>query len=591
MKKDFYLEIFSEEIPYKDQLLEEKFSQDFFTSNFPNAKTTVFASPNKLIVKITNLDCQVLCEAQKILGPKTSSQEQAILGFCKKYEITKQSLSIEGDYFYIILPQKTLKMQDVLNEKLNLFFNKLAQNFSKRIFGWCLPIRRISANFGQEILNFSYQNISSTPKIVHHNNEILDFQDRKKEIQKQISQIELQEDLKCISSNNLFSEVAGLCSFVQIVVANFDPKYLELPSQLIKLTAEKDQRYFLFEKDGKLSNKFAICVNGSFKEETLKKIASGNIRVLHARLEDAAYYIKTDSAKPLELQTQKLDEIIFHNSYGTLKMRCEEIVSFCQKLFPENQNLIEAAKLCKSDLTTKAVSSFTELQGVMGGFYLQKEGKNPEIWKAVRDSYKPSFDGDSLPETQNGKILSLIEKLTKIDILLKIGQKPTSSKDPFGIRRDAYFAIRLIIEGQIEIKIELSELLQDRFIAYCSKNIPNFKPTFFESLKHKQSILSMFQDVDFIARNFEKLSPYKRLFSIESKQGRAGDLQTEIEKEISKFSPQNLEDLLTNAHLFDTFFDTCLINSQDEELSSTRNNLIFETKQKIIQIANLEKIF
>ena len=415
---------------------------------------------------------------QKIIGPKINAPQIAIEGFYTKYannggRITKD----EENGVYVFIKEASTKTADeiapeVVESILDAISRKWKETLDLTINGnnlpWCRPIHSISAFLdGKPITHkFAFNSLEEIPQLANITTL--------KVINDEINRIEKELGITCVSRESV-AELAHVYDNPQFQIGEIPSQYLSLPKELLRLTIAKNQRYILFEQGGKIVEQFLI-VGKKHSEEILK----GHIKTLKARLEDAKYYIEDDlkTFKTNEV-SPSLEKIIFHERYGSIAKRVEEMKILAEKIFKnassqKKEQLQQVIIISKNDLTTQSVQSFTELQGYMGGFYLENLGIDAEISNAVSQHYKPLNPSDDLPNSILGKQLSLIDKLQKINALAEIGEIPTSSRDPFAIRRDILSIIRIwdnIFPNNLEelatiIDTKLQKFLEERLKLY-----------------------------------------------------------------------------------------------------------------------------
>ncbi len=248
-------------------------------------------------------------------------------------------------------------------------------------------------------------------------------------------------------------EVVNLGEHPTPLVGVFDEEFLQVPEEIIVDAMLMHQRYFpLYDNDGKLTNRFIIVSNGN--PACNDTIIDGNERVVRARLDDAKFFYEEDLKKPLESYVNRLDEVVFQESLGTVKDKTERLVKLAKHLAidaglaqQDAADLERAAYLCKADLVTNAVIEFTSVQGVMGSYYARAAGENEQVACAIEQHYRPRFAGDDAPESTVGKLVALADKLDTICGLIAVGQGPTGSSDPFALRRSAIGIVNMLVDG------------------------------------------------------------------------------------------------------------------------------------------------
>jgi glycyl-tRNA synthetase beta chain len=260
----------------------------------------------------------------------------------------------------------------------------------------------------------------------------------------------------------------------QAIIGSFDPRYLDLPKDVLMTAMKEHQGYFsLLAKNGNLLPHFVAVVNMRGSEATIR---AGNERVLAARLADAKFFFDEDRKTRLESRLEKLKGVIFHQKLGTLYQKVGRVTALATKLADTLGDLDaieqcrQAAKLCKADLVTSMVGEFPMLQGVVGREYALHDGEPKAVADAIAEHYRPRFAEDAIPESLAGKILSLADRLDTVAAFFSVGLVPSGSEDPFALRRHAYAVIRILVEG--ELSLGLNAAIQDTVRLLKEQGIP-----------------------------------------------------------------------------------------------------------------------
>ena len=276
------------------------------------------------------------------------------------------------------------------------------------------------------------------------------------------------------SESGLLHEVPDLVEYPSVVAGTFAPEFLDLPPEVLATTLIHHQHYFPVEDDdGKLKPAFLAVINSEPDNE--KTIARNAERVVTARLRDAGFFWAADRRTPLAARVDRLDTLLFHKKLGTYKAKAERMERLAGWLAREAFGATEAiaghaaraARLAKADLTTDMVREFTELQGVMGGIYARAEGLPEAVWKAIYFHYLPAgVEADAPPgrdELGDASVawaaVSLADKLDTLVGLFAAGEKPTGSRDPYGLRRAAQGVVKILAD--VPSARRLSELLNE----------------------------------------------------------------------------------------------------------------------------------
>ncbi|MGR3912514.1 MAG: glycine--tRNA ligase subunit beta [Candidatus Rhabdochlamydia sp.] len=353
------------------------------------------------------------------------------------------------------------------------------------------PLHWITALFGDEVIPFQYGDINSSRVTYGHaqrGNEKLfitrpldylpllrdhfvlaDVNERKTHILNQIHTLEKTHGIQFKDVNKVLSQVVHLTEWPELILASFDARFLTLPQEVITSEMIEHQKYFPVSKDGVITNQFVITCDNT----PSSLISRGNQKVLSARLSDGAFLYEQDLKTPLPVMNEKLETVVFQKDLGSVGdkvSRIHKIATYLQRLTHlSSLPLVEkAASLCKADLASSLVKEFPELQGTLGEYYALYHGEERECAQAMREHWLPRFEGDALPLSPTGTLLCLADKCDNLLGYYSVGLKPTSSSDPYALRRQTIGIIRLLI--QKELSLDLCEVLKS-----VSPLYPHFK--------------------------------------------------------------------------------------------------------------------
>jgi glycyl-tRNA synthetase beta chain len=290
---------------------------------------------------------------------------------------------------------------------------------------------------------------------------IVDIQERTERVRQVISTCARERGGQILEDEELLAEVTQLVEYPTAVCGSFDRPYLELPSEVLITSMRAHQRYFaVVDESGQLMPYF-VTVNNTLTRDP-QVVASGNERVLRARLEDARFYYVEDQKVPLADRVAELKEVVFHSKLGTSYEKMERFRSLAEfmadQVAPEHKAIVSrAAYLCKADLVTGTVGEFPELQGVMGRAYARLADEEEAVAEAIYEHYLPTHAGGELPTGIAGSLTSIADKLDTVVGCFGIGQIPSGTADPFALRRQALGIIRIILAGGLSLS--LSELI------------------------------------------------------------------------------------------------------------------------------------
>ena len=287
---------------------------------------------------------------------------------------------------------------------------------------------------------------------------ILDPDERKREIRKQLSELARKASLHVKEDNELLSEVAGLVEWPVTLIGDIDTAFMSLPPEVLTTAIRTHLKYFLFEtSSGDLAPHFATVANIMTKDQG-RGIITGNERVLRARLSDACFFWDKDREKTLASRIPALSEITFHDKLGSLTEKVERMQHLAVVLAPhfgaaKASDIQNAIRLCKTDLVTQMVGEFPELQGKMGRYYALNDGESDQVAEAIANHYRPQGRGDTCPSAPVSITVGLADRLDTLAGFWAIDDKPTGSKDPYALRRAALGTIRLIVENELRIPL------------------------------------------------------------------------------------------------------------------------------------------
>ncbi len=503
---DFLLELRCEEIPARMQKgaradLEKLFRGELEAAGVKPDRIAVWSTPRRLALIAYGLPDATEAVSEEAKGPPEGAPDQAIDGFCRKNGVTRDQLELRDvkgrmTWFAVRdIPGRAVK--DVLAEAIPAIIRAFPwpksmrwgdASLSNESLRWVRPLSGIVAIFGEELVECEVGGIASAYATrghrFHHPDPItigsaedyaeklrachviVDHEERQNIIRLGAAKAAADAGLKLVEDEGLVVENAGLTEGPVPLLGRFDEHFLEVPPEVIQLTARVNQKYFVCEKDGKLANAFVCTANIAAKDDGTA-IVDGNRKVLAARLSDARFFWEVDQKTTLEAQAKKLERITFHEKLGTLADKVERVAKLARWLVEEGivkgadaDQAEQAALLCKADLVTEMVGEFPELQGLMGGYYAQKEGLPTEVSDAIRDHYKPVGQGDEVPTAPVTVAVSLADKLDTLRSFFSIDEKPTGSKDPFALRRAALGIIRLVTENALRLSVADGDLLE-----------------------------------------------------------------------------------------------------------------------------------
>ena len=265
---------------------------------------------------------------------------------------------------------------------------------------------------------------------------------------------------RAVADGALLDEVTALVEWPAAVTGRFEERFLDLPRGVITATLQGHQRYFPVEDEhGRLRASFITISN--LESRRPEAVRAGNERVVRPRLEDAAFFLRSDRERPLPERRTALEGVVFQEKLGSMAAKSDRVAALARRVAraaapapAETAAAVRAAGLYKCDLVTAMVGEFPDLQGYMGACYAREAGEPDAVADAIEESYLPRFAGDAIPRTPAGRALALAERLDTLAGIFGIGLGPTGDRDPFALRRSALGVLRILVEGEIDADLE-----------------------------------------------------------------------------------------------------------------------------------------
>jgi glycyl-tRNA synthetase beta chain len=487
---DFLFEINCEEIPARMQLDAQKKMEDLFKSILSEFGITFhciksFITPRKQVIKaeIAKTTKELIEEKR---GPKIDAPEIARSNFLKNNHLKEEDLVQNNGYYYAYIKKRSLNTKDLLPEIFEKMFRSMSwpkvMRYPGSTISWVRPIRSILCLLDNEpqYINFSYLGITSSNKTVGHRfmgtsekevsciEEYLSFlkkeyvvlshEERQDQIRKELTNLAKEKDIEWIEDLCLLQEVAGLVEYPFVHLGNIEERFMHLPACVLATSMKVHQKYFVFKQkqSDQLAPYFGVVANTKPLDPSL--MLKGFEKVLTARLTDALFFFDVDVKVSLFEQNHKLASITYHNQLGSLKDKLDRMKS--NDFFIKTDKLETAITLSKSDLLTQMVGEFAELQGKMGHIYAKLQKIEEDVAIAIEEYYMPQGPHDDLPSNEIGNKLSLLDKMDALVGFIKIGLKPTGSKDPFALRRQALGIIRILLSDSFKM-VNLEKFIKD----------------------------------------------------------------------------------------------------------------------------------
>ena len=487
---DFLLELLSEEIPARMQARARADLARLFAEHLQGAGLTTegietYSTPRRLALIARGLPPATQAVSEEIKGPRANAPEQALAGFLKKTGLKRDQVEDRDGVLFARIDRPGRSASEVLAEAVTAIVRDFPWPKSMRWgsgnLRWVRPLHGIVALLGEEIVPVEVDGIAAGAATVGHRfhhpgvitigscadyaeklracHVIVDHEEREAIIRTGAAKAAKDAGLALVEDEGLVAENAGLTENPVPLLGRFDADFLDVPREVIVLTMRTNQKYFACtDKAGMLAPAF-VCVANIDAHDGGAAIVEGNRRVLAARLADARFFWEQDLKVPLEEQAQKLSGIVFHDKLGTVADKVERVAKLARWLVEEGivkadpDQVERAARLAKADLVTGMVGEFPELQGVMGGYYAERQSEPKAVAEAIRDHYKPVGQGDEVPTAPVTVAVAMADKLDTLVGFFQADEKPTGSKDPFGLRRAALGLLSLILDNGLRAEM------------------------------------------------------------------------------------------------------------------------------------------
>jgi len=456
------------------QLAETKLND----AHLPFESIATYGTPRRLALIVKGLADTSAEISERHKGPSASiaydadgNATKAAIGFARGKGLDVADLVVEDGYIYAETKTAGVPAKDIVTDMLPQLITGL--NFPKSMHWGNLdakfvrPVQFATVKSGNVTRGHRFlgadeitiKNAASYVDTLKENFVMVDQDARRELISKQLHDIAASKNASIVWDDDLLEEINYLVEWPTALCGGFEESYLALPDAAIITPMKDHQRYFpLVDQDGKLLPMFLTVRNGS--DHSIEVVQAGNERVLRARLDDAKFFFNEDRKKPLIDRQDGLTKIVFQEGLGNLADKTERLLKL-GRVFGEECGLHEdaavvlerATELAKTDLTTGMVTEFTELQGVMGKEYALLDGESEEVAEAIFEQYLPRFAGDVLPQTEAGKVLSIIDKVDNIVATFSRGLIPTGSQDPYALRRQTIGILNILLGSEWNISL------------------------------------------------------------------------------------------------------------------------------------------
>lgn len=510
---EFLVELFSEEIPsgmqpkarenFKKIICDTFEKEGIFGKGFNDKGVCIYSGSHRLACVISGLNSEITVEEKSKRGPRVGANEKAVQGFLRSVglkSVNELTTIKNGDaeYYYYEGSSKSFDTAELLKKVLPVVLQKMVNTWPKLMrwgegsheVKWVRPLKNIMCLFDGKVVDFEFFNIKSSNTTLGHRflsdykpMEIKDFADYKKKLEsayvilnhedrakiikggienllKDTELKTLEGDLDIQNDGSIINDAIGSTEYPVILMGDIDKEFLKLPEKVLIKTVKAHQRYFcLRDKSGKLSSKF-VFVSNIYLEGSYDEVIKGNEKVLRARLNDAQFFINEDLKKPLIDRVDALQGVVFHEKLGTVLdkvNRIHHLAKVVAMYVPHTDITMmeKASKLIKADLTTQGVAELPELQGYIGSYYAKEQELESDIVEAIREHYLPTGLHSELPTNPLGVTMAIADKVDTLVGMFLIDEAPTSSKDPYALRRAALGIIRIIKENKLNIPLKV----------------------------------------------------------------------------------------------------------------------------------------
>jgi glycyl-tRNA synthetase beta chain len=499
-KETLLIELGTEELPPKvlkklATTFLEQIKIQLDSAELSHEKIKWFATPRRIAVLISALEGQ---QADKIIekrGPAINvafdangNASKAAMGWARsngiEVEQAERLITDKGEWLLYRSTQAGKSVAQLIPEMVSIALVKLPiakpMRWGTTRTQFIRPVHTLTLMYGTDIISGEMLGVKSNNKVTghrfHHDGlvtiqhaddyqdalkkayVIADYDDRKQQIFEQINKVAGSINGKALIDDELLDEVTGLVEWPVTLVGSFDQSFLDIPAEPLIYSMKDHQKYFpVVNKEGKLINKFIFVTNIESKDP--QQIVFGNEKVIRPRLADAEFFFNTDKKQTLESRLEKLESVLFQKQLGSVKEKSERIARLSEFIAHQlNENKEEAYRaglLSKTDLLTDMVLEFPQIQGTMGKYYARNDGESEAIAQALEDQYRPRYAGDELPNGQIGCALAIADKVDSLVGIFGINQAPKGDKDPFALRRAAIGLIRIIIEKDLNLDIDV----------------------------------------------------------------------------------------------------------------------------------------
>jgi glycyl-tRNA synthetase beta chain len=497
---DLLIELFSEEIPARMQAraaddLKKRMTDGMVAAGLTYGAAKAFSTPRRLALAVEGLLPESPTVREERKGPRVDAPEKAIEGFLRGAGLHRDQLqereTPKGKVFFASIEKPGRPAAEIVAEVLETTMRNFPWPKSMRwgagSLRWVRPLHGVlcilSTDDGAELVPFEIDGIKAGNITQGHrfmggapfavtgfedyaaklkrDHVILDATERADHIWQDATNMAFAAGLEAVEDKGLLVEVAGLVEWPVVLMGEIGAEFLELPPEVLQTSMKEHQKFFSVRnpKTGRIER--FITVANIETEDQGATILAGNQKVLSARLSDAKFFWENDlrvARAGMGDWLDKLENVTFERQLGTQAARIARIARLARTLAPHTgadpELAAQAAQIAKADLSSEMVYEFPELQGLMGRYYAEAAGQPAEVAKAAEEHYSPLGPSDDVPEGAVSRAVALADKLDTLTGFWAIDEKPTGSKDPFALRRAALGVIRIILAGELRLKLD-----------------------------------------------------------------------------------------------------------------------------------------
>lgn len=680
------IEIGTEELPPKalkklSNAFADSIKKSLSDAGLKLESATVYATPKRLALSLQQVELQQADQTVEKRGPALKAAYDADGNVTRAAQGFAQSCGVEvadliqretpkGAWLFFEATEKGQSLDQLLADMVTQALNKLPipkrMRWGDKTEEFVRPVHHIVLMINEQIVPATILGINTGNQTVGHRFHapqsitlnhaddyqkalrdayvIADFDERKTQIEQQVSDMAQQLGGQAHIENDLLEEVTALVEWPKAISGQFEDIFLEVPAEALVATMQDNQKYFsVFDKDQQLMPYFITIANIDSSNPAM--VSQGNERVIRPRFADARFFWQQDQKVKLASRLEQLQQVIFQKDLGSIADKVQRVkqlaLYIAEQLGADKEAVATSAELCKCDLNTEMVGEFAKMQGIAGRYYAAIEGYDADISNAVEQHYWPKFAGDQLPQTNVAQSVALADRMDTLMGIFSIGQKPSGVKDPFALRRASLAIVRILIEHQCAIDLkalcqksadiladkvsnetavnDVFNYILDRLKAYYDDHGIKFNAvqavletdtTQLTDLDKRVRAVTLFQSHESAPA---LAAANKRITNILKKQDSAvqsnvnealltDDAEKQLFQHVNALKPKVSEQveqgnyspaLALLAELkqpVDHFFDDVMVMSDDQDLRQNRLSLLQLVSHQFMQIADISKL-